>query len=103
MSKKDLEHQNHACECEDESCNCDTITLELENGEKQEFIILDTLEHKKKHYVALAPVEGEEYFIYGFEEVDDSVEFFSIEDDKEFDNVAKIFEKRFAEEENTEL
>jgi uncharacterized protein YrzB (UPF0473 family) len=98
MSTKEKEHKDVACECEDESCNCDTITLELEDGTSEEFMILDTVEHKKKNYVALAPLEGDEYFIYGFNEVDESVEFFSIEDDKEFDAVAKIFEKRFAEE-----
>jgi uncharacterized protein YrzB (UPF0473 family) len=99
MSTKEHDHKDHACDCNDESCNCDTITLTLEDGTEQEFIILDTLEHKSKNYVALAPLEGDEYFIYGFNEVDESVEFFSVEDEKEFDAVAKLFEKRFAAEE----
>jgi uncharacterized protein YrzB (UPF0473 family) len=98
MSKNEQEPKNISCECNDEECECDTITLELEDGSKQEFMILDTMEHKKKHYIALAPLEGDEYFIYGFREEGENVEFFSIEDEKEFDSVAKAFEKRFAEE-----
>ena len=98
MSKKEKELKNEACECNEEECNCDTITLELEDGTSQEFIILDTVEHKKKGYIALAPMESEEYFIYGFKEEGENVEFFSIDDDKEFEHVAKVFEKRFAEE-----
>ena len=102
MSKNVKEPKDHACECESEDCNCDTITLEMEDGSKEEFIILDTIEHKKKHYVAMAPLEGEEYFIYGFNEVGEHVEFFPIEDEKEFDSVAVIFEKRFSEEAEAE-
>lgn len=98
MSTKEKEQKNQACECDDDNCECDTITLELEDGSSEEFIILDTYEHKKKNYVALAPVVGDEYFIYGFKEDGDSVEFFSIEDDKEFETISKVFEKRFAEE-----
>jgi uncharacterized protein YrzB (UPF0473 family) len=93
--EKDL---NHGHECDDETCDCDTITLELEDGTSEEFMILDTVEHKNKNYVALAPMEGDEYFIYGFKEDGENVEFFSIEDDKEFESISKIFEKRFAEE-----
>jgi len=102
MSKDEKVLKDHACDCESEECDCDTITLELEDGTSEEFMILDTLEHKKKHYIALAPMEGDEYFIYGFKEQGEHVEFFSIDDDKEFDNVAKIFEKRFAEEDKEE-
>lgn len=98
MSTKEKDIKNEACGCEDEDCGCDTITLELEDGTSEEFFILDTLEHKKKSYVALAPMEGDEYFIYGFKEDGEHVEFFSIEDDKEFEDVSKVFEKRFAEE-----
>ncbi len=98
MSKHEHEHHDHSCDCNDESCNCDTITLTLEDGTSQEFIILDTVEHENKNYVALAPLEGDEYFIYGFNEVDEAVEFFSIEDEAEFNAVAQIFEKRFDEE-----
>jgi hypothetical protein len=102
MSEKEKIHKDHDCDCHDEDCNCDTITLELEDGTSQEFIILDTVEYKKKHYVAMAPVEGEEYFIYGYREEGENVEFYSLEDEKEFDGVAKLFDKRFAEEETEE-
>ncbi len=101
MTKKEKEInevKDQACDCNDEDCNCDTITLELEDGTSEEFLILDTIEHKKKNYIALAPLEGDEYFIYGFKEEGENVEFFSIDDDKEFDAVAKVFEKHFAEE-----
>jgi uncharacterized protein YrzB (UPF0473 family) len=97
MSEKEKELKKSSCEC-DEECDCDTITLELEDGTSQEFLILDTVEHKKKHYIALAPLEGEEYFIYGFKEAGENTDFFSIDDEKEFESIAKIFEKRFAEE-----
>jgi uncharacterized protein YrzB (UPF0473 family) len=102
MSTKEKEHKDKACDCPEEECGCDTITLELADGSSQEFIILDTVTHRKKNYVALAPLEGDEYFIYGYTEKGEDVEFFSIEDEKEFDGVAKVFEKRFAEEEKEE-
>ena len=102
MSEKEKELKNHDCECDDENCECDTITLELEDGTSEEFIILDTVEHEGKHYIALAPMEGDEYFIYGFMEEGENVEFFSIDDDKEFENVAKVFELRFAEDDEEE-
>ncbi|MBM4399889.1 MAG: DUF1292 domain-containing protein [Candidatus Cloacimonetes bacterium] len=99
MSEKEKKQKDTACDCASEDCNCDeTITLELEDGTSQEFLILGTIEHKKKNYVALAPMEGEEYFVYGYKEQGENLEFFSIEDDDEFDNVAKLFEKSFAEE-----
>ena len=98
MSNEEKDLNNHVHECDDEACDCDTITLELEDGTSEEFMILDTVEHKNKNYVALAPMEGDEYFIYGFKEDGENVEFFSIEDDKEFESISKIFEKRFAEE-----
>jgi uncharacterized protein YrzB (UPF0473 family) len=98
MSKIEKEHKDHACDCPEDDCNCDTITLELEDGSSQEFMILDTVTHRKKNYVALAPLEGDEYFIYGFKEEGEHVEFYSIEDEKELDGVAKVFEKRFAAE-----
>jgi len=102
MTKKEKELKNQPCDCDDETCDCDTITLELEDGTAEEFMILDTIEHKKKHYIALAPMEGDEYFIYGFKEEGEHVEFFSIDDDKEFESVAKVFEKHFAEEDKEE-
>jgi uncharacterized protein YrzB (UPF0473 family) len=104
MSEKEKELKDQACNCEDENCDCevDTITLELEDGTSEDFIILDTVEHKGKNYIALAPQEGEEYFIYGFKEEGENVEFFSVDDDKEFDEVGKIFEDRFAAEDEEE-
>jgi len=102
MSEKEKELQSQPCECNDEECNCDTITLELEDGTSQEFILLDTLKQGKKNYIALAPLDTDEYFIYGYKEIGEYVEFFSLDEDKEFDKVAAIFEKRFAEEEEGE-
>jgi len=98
--KKEEETKKLECGCEEDNCECDTITLELEDGTSQEFLILDTMELKGNHYIALAPMEGEEYFVYGFKEEGDNVEFYSIEDDAEFDEVAKAFEKMFAEEDD---
>jgi uncharacterized protein YrzB (UPF0473 family) len=100
MSEKEKELTNQECNCEDENCDCevDTITLELEDGTTEDFIILDTLEHKGNHYIALAPQEGDEYFIYGFKEEGENVEFFSVDDDNEFEEVGKLFEAKFAEE-----
>jgi uncharacterized protein YrzB (UPF0473 family) len=102
MSKQEKEPKDKACECNEEECDCDTITLELEDGTKEEFMILDSLEHDKKNYIALAPLEGDEYFIYGFKEDGENMEFFSIEDEKEFDDIAARFEKMFAEEDGEE-
>lgn len=104
MSDKEKEVIDLDCDCDDENCNCedDKITLELDDGTSEEFTILDTVEHKGKHYIALAPEEGDEYFIYGFKEEGENVEFFSVDDDAEFEEVGKIFEARFEAEDEEE-
>jgi uncharacterized protein YrzB (UPF0473 family) len=98
MSKNEKELKDKACDCNEEDCGCDTITLELEDGTSQEFEILDTLEFEEKNYIALAPLDSDEYYIYGFKEEGENVEFFSIDDDKEFEKISELFEKKFSEE-----
>lgn len=98
MSKNEKEEKDIACNCNEEDCSCDTITLELEDGTSQEFEILETIEFEEKNYIALAPLDSDEYYIYGFKEDGENVEFFSIDDDKEFEKISELFEKKFSEE-----
>jgi len=97
LEKDCCEHQD--CNCEDDECTCDTITLEMENGTTEDFYVLDVMELKGKNYIALAPLEGDEFYVYGYSENEETADFFPIEDDKEYETIAHLFEQRFAEEE----
>ncbi len=102
MSKQEKEKQIQGCDCQEDDCSCDTITLEMEDGSFEKFIFYGTLEHQNKHYIALAPLEGEEYFIYGLKEAGEEMEIFPIDDMKELEVVAEVFEQRITEEEEGE-
>ena len=67
------------------------IQLEMDDGTMQDFILLGTLEHNGKQYVALAEVDSNEYDILAWEMEDDFVNLNVIEDDNEFNEVADLF------------
>lgn len=102
MTEKDLQNSGSAehdkdCDCEHDDCNCNTVTLEMEDGTTQDFMVLDIIEHDGNRYIALAEVDSMEYDIMGFKEVGENVELTVIEEDEEFDMVAKLFEEHFAQ------
>jgi hypothetical protein len=90
------ETEEVACDCGDEDCDCNTITLELEDGTEKEFTVLDMLEHDGKTYMALAEEDSEEYDILRLEGNDEEFELLVIEDDVEYEKVADLFDEHFA-------
>ncbi len=95
------DHQ-HDCECGDE-CDCESnvITLDMEDGTKKDFNVLNILEHNGKQYVALSELDSEEYDILRFEETgdeEDNIALSIIEDDEEYNAVADKFDELFASE-----
>lgn len=81
------------CDCTGEECNCNTITLDMEDGTQKDFIVLDILEHEGKQYIALAEIDSMEYDIMSMVIGEENVELSVIEDDAEFDAVAARFEE----------
>lgn len=91
----------HDCDGCDEDCDCESniITLDMEDGTKKDFNVLNIIEHEGKQYVALSEMDSEEYDILRFEEVDDQLELSIIEDDVEYNAVADKFDEIFSAEE----
>ena len=70
------------------------ITLEFEDGEEMECIIIGVFDYNGKEYIALDPDDGPgDAYIYGYKEVgDDEFELVDIEDEAEFEAAAKEFD-----------
>lgn len=78
------------------------IQFEMDDGTMQDFLLLGTLEHNGKQYMALAEVGSFEYDILGFEVKDDYVNLNVIEDEDEFDEVANLFHEYLQAEDEEE-
>ena len=88
------------------SAEYETITLDFEDAESVECEILGVFEALENEYMALMPVgqdeeaEESEVFLYKYvEDEEDGFELVDIEDEEEFDAVAKVFDEIMAEEE----
>ncbi|MBE6031994.1 MAG: DUF1292 domain-containing protein [Firmicutes bacterium] len=79
----------------------DVITLEFEDGEEVVCTILGVFDVNDKEYIALIPEDGtDDVYLYGYKEInEEEYELIDIEDDAEFELVAKEFEALTAEEE----
>ena len=79
----------------------DVITLEFEDGEEVVCTILGVFDVNGKEYIALIPEDGtDDVYLYGYKEInEEEYELIDIEDDAEFELVAKEFEALTAEEE----
>lgn len=84
----------------------DTVTLMDENGNEQEFEILDAVETDTARYVALMPIfnapealleSDGELLVMRVEEEDDGEVLVTIEDDEEFEDILTVFEERLAD------
>lgn len=105
MTEKDkmLEayEDEHDCTCGEEGCDCgeesNIISLELEDGSTKDFLVLDVIDLETGTYMALAEVGSNEYDILRVEgeEAEDNLELVVIEDDEEFNKIAKLFQERF--------
>ena len=76
----------------------ETITLPLEDGTDQEFVILDEFEAEGNKYIVVATIAeddtiGEDNYIYGYREDGDDIIIDYIEDDDEYDRVAEAYAK----------
>jgi len=96
------------CDCGPE-CDCEeqieVVELEDENGEKEEFAILDELEFEDRHFVIMAPlaevqalhenekIEEEDEEI----DIDLSIEIFEVDDEDNFVAVDEEMAKRLME------
>ncbi len=82
----------------------DLYTLEDEDGNEQEFELLDVMEYEGEKYFALTPYYGEnkddmleddgEVVILKEELVDDEPMLISIDDDDEYERIGNVFLKR---------
>lgn len=88
---------------ENQEYNPDILTLVDDEGNEHQFELIDTVEDNSNRYVALVPVyENPEELLSDDGEfiilkcvADNGEEFLeAIEDDKEMDRIADIFEKR---------
>lgn len=94
----DPKDTNCECGCEDHDHEMDEatyITLEFEDGTEVECEVLDTITIEGKNYMALQPENQEEYYVYGFTEMEDGVEIINIDDEDEFNKVVNEFQTRF--------
>ncbi|MGN0171747.1 MAG: DUF1292 domain-containing protein [Acutalibacteraceae bacterium] len=91
---------------EEPNFSYDTVTLQDENGNEQEFEILDAVETDDARYVALLPVFDDpaeevqssgELLIMRVEEEDDGEVLVTIEDDGEFNDILSVFEERLSD------
>lgn len=89
------------CNCEHDDDN--VITLDMEDGSKQDFLILGVIEFEGNQYIALAEVDSNEYDILQMDVQEETVELNVIDDDELFMRVADAFEEQlFAEESGDE-
>jgi len=74
-----------------------TVLLEFEDGHAEECEILDTIEIEGKTYVALMPLDKDEYMVFEFKlgEVQDEIEIINISDPNVYQNVVRTFEELF--------
>lgn len=73
------------------------LTLEFDDGDKKECLVLVVFEVDGKEYVALED-DNEEVYLYGYHDLnDEEFELVDIETDEEFEKVCAEFERLDAE------
>ncbi|WP_432666441.1 DUF1292 domain-containing protein [Wukongibacter baidiensis] len=105
MSKEN----NHSCQCghdhehhhhdDGHECGCgchshegaEVLYLSLNDGKELECQVLGIFEIKDKEYIALLPKDGEDVFLYGFEETEEGPVLSQIETDEEYEMVSEAF------------
>jgi len=77
----------------------DKIKLVNENGEVQEFELVEKIELDENKYALLALVGDEDdAFVYKIVEIEGKEEYIPVEDDEEFERVMEEYESYFDEE-----
>ncbi|MDD7766370.1 MULTISPECIES: DUF1292 domain-containing protein [Anaerococcus] len=77
----------------------DKIILTDENNNEVEFNLIDTFGVDDKDYVALEPIDEDFILIFEMMKSKDSVSFKAIDNNKELDEIVKIYEE-MKEDEN---
>lgn len=91
--------------CDSDSCGCghdhdmQTITLQTEEGEDLNCLVIGTFEVEGKGYIALLPEGEEDVFIYGYKQEGEHMELDRIETDEEYHRVGEVFMKMWGEDE----
>jgi hypothetical protein len=80
----------------------ETVELELEDGTIEECEVLDIIEVEGKSYVALLPLDKDEYYVYGVLEDGEDMEIINIDDEVEYEKAVRAFEEYFDDEEDFE-
>ena len=85
----------------------DLVSLVDDEGNEYEFQVLDEMDYEEGHYYALLPLfdlpeqdieQGETYMIFeAVEDEDGNPQLAEIEDEDLLDEIAEVFESRFAE------
>ena len=70
----------------------DKIILTDENNKEVEFNIIDTFGVDDKDYAVLEPIDEDFLLIYEIIKNDDAISFKTIENDKELDELIRIYE-----------
>jgi len=115
LKKEDSKGCGDDCGCNDDhdhdhgdGCGCghdhehtpDVITLTLENDEEVQCAVLGIFDVEEQEYIALLPDDGEDVFIYIYNEDEDgNVSLENIESQEAFDKVSAIFLEIIEEEE----
>lgn len=78
----------------------DYITLEFDDGEEIECIIMGLFPYEDKEYIALLPQDGtDDVYLYEYKEVDETAfDLLDIEDDDLFERVSDEFNRIAMEE-----
>lgn len=93
------------CNCGD-GCGCEeeipTMQLVLDDGTEVEWDVIATFPVGDSDYIALAPQDSEDLFLYRYSETEDGVNLENIEDDDEFEAVGRALDELFNEAEADE-
>lgn len=98
---------NHEHGCGDD-CGCGDnegipmMKLELDDGTEVEWEVVLVFDVEDREYIALAPEDSDEAYIYRYSEDEEGVELGSIEDDAEFEKVGEAFDRIIEEEHESE-
>lgn len=93
---EELKNQNGVEELEEDI----VVTIEFEDGEVEDCVLVCVLEYNEKLYAALTPVSGEEeFYFYNYEDIsEEEFQLSDIETEEEFNEVADVFFELMEEE-----
>ena len=75
------------------------VKLVNENGQVEEFELVETIELDGSKYALLAPIGDEDdAYVYKIVDIEGKEEYFPVEDDAEFERVMEEYESYFDEE-----